>query len=108
MRKVYVVHWKPVEAAPLIARIRGLAGFAVNYCENANGPAVSQAIREFQPNVVVIDLSRLPSHGKEVAVWLRSRKATRHVPIVFTGGDPAKVVKLQEILPDAVFTEEAK
>jgi CheY-like chemotaxis protein len=107
MRKVHIVHWRPGEATQLVERVRA-AGFAVNYCEDPSGPAITQAVRDYQPDIVVIDLSRLPSHGKEVAVWLRGRKATRHIPIVFTGGDPAKVAKIQEILPDAVFTVESK
>jgi hypothetical protein len=107
MRKVYIVHWMPAEAPPLIERVRA-AGFAVNHSEDPGGPAVTQAIRDYAPDIVVIDLSRLPSHGKEIAVWLRGRKATRHVPIVFTGGEPAKTAKVKEILPDAVFTIESK
>ena len=37
-------------------------------------------LRSTPPDAVVIDLSRLPSHGREFAVALRGSKATRHVP----------------------------
>jgi Protein of unknown function (DUF3052) len=63
-----------------------------------------RGIRENLPDAVVIDLSRLPSHGREIAVWLRSTKRTRHVPIVFANGDGAKVAAIRELLPDAAFT----
>jgi hypothetical protein len=60
-------------------------------------------IRQSVPDVVIIDLSRLPSHGREVAVWLRGRKATRHVPLIFVDGEPEKVERVRELLPDALF-----
>ena len=104
--RIHIVHWRPNEAGPLLESVRK-AGFAVNYCETPEGSAVTSALRENVPDAVVIDLSRLPSHGREVAVWLRSRKGTRHVPLIFHGGDPAKVEKVRELLPDAVFTETA-
>jgi len=51
----------------------------------------------------VIDLSRLPSHGRAIATMLRQRKATRSIPIVFVEGDPEKVARIRETLPDAVY-----
>jgi hypothetical protein len=53
----------------------------------------------------VIDLTRLPSHGRGVAEMLRQQKATRFVPLLFVGGEPEKVARAREHLPDAVFCE---
>jgi CheY-like chemotaxis protein len=89
MPRVRVIHWRATEAAPLIEACRG-AGFEVEYLEG-NGSAVCRAIRTKPPDVVVIDLTRLPSHGREVAGWLRGRKSTRDIPVVFADGDPLKV-----------------
>jgi hypothetical protein len=61
--------------------------------------------RDKPPAVVVIDLDRLPSHGREVAVYLRQGKATRRIPIVFAGGVEEKVARIRAELPDAVFAE---
>jgi hypothetical protein len=52
----------------------------------------------------VIDLSRIPSHGREVAQSMRGTKATRHLPIVFVDGEPEKVKKTKQFIPDATFT----
>lgn len=52
----------------------------------------------------VIDLSRLPSHGRDVALAMREAKSTRHVPIVFVDGAPDKVARVRSSLPDATFT----
>ena len=56
------------------------------------------------PDAYLIDLSRLPSHGREVGMWLRINKDTRHVPLLFVDGDPAKVAQLETLLPDATYT----
>jgi hypothetical protein len=39
-----------------------------------------------------------------MALGLRKHKATRHVPLVFVGGDPKKVARVRELLPDAAYT----
>ncbi len=56
------------------------------------------------PAAVVIDLSRIPSQGRDVGLAIRKYKSTRHVPLVFVEGDPDKVKRIQELLPDAVYT----
>jgi hypothetical protein len=39
-----------------------------------------------------------------MGVQLRKQAATRHVPLVFVGGEPKKVDRIRELLPDAVYT----
>ncbi len=90
-QRVRVIHWRAAEAGPLIAACRG-AGFEVEYLDG-DGMAICRAIRATAPpDVVVIDVTRRPSHGKEVAMWLRGRKSTRDIPVVFADGDLLKVV----------------
>jgi CheY-like chemotaxis protein len=99
--RLTLVHWKPAEAGPLIERLRG-AGHEVRH-DGADGGVVYKAIRTWLPDVVVIDLSRLPSHGREIATALRGAKRTRQIPIVFVGGAPAKVETVRKDLPDAIY-----
>ena len=106
MPRVRVIHWKAAEAEPLIEACRS-AGFDVEYLEG-DGGAVCRAIRANPPDIIVIDLTRLPSHGKEIAVWLRGAKSTRDIPIVFVDGAPEKVAAIRELLPDATFCEPGK
>jgi len=103
MPVVRVIHWKEAEAGPLLAACRA-AGFETEYLEG-DGGAICRAIRTKPPDVIAIDLSRLPSHGREVAVWLRNQKGTRHIPIVFIGGDPVKTASVHALLPDAAYCE---
>ncbi len=35
---------------------------------------------------------------------IRAYRATRHVPLIFVGGDPEKVARIRKQLPDAVYT----
>lgn len=62
-------------------------------------------LRENPPAAFVIDLGRLPSHGREVAYALRQSKALRAIPIVFVAGAAAKVDAIATELPDATYTE---
>src|SRR5437667_8435499 len=86
------------------ARILKRAGVPVDASPLITGGGIGQ-FRASQPSAVLIDLDRLPSHGREVAVALRNSKSTRHIPIVFAGGLKEKVARIREELPDAFFTD---
>ena len=62
-------------------------------------------LRENPPALMLIDLDRLPSHGRAVAIMLRTSKSMRHIPIVFAGGVEEKVAVARTEVPDAVFTD---
>jgi|GEM_PF-3342040 len=100
MEKILLVHWNAEEAEERAQRLRG-AGFEATPCSSQGGEGFRE-LRASPPDAVVVDLSRLPSHGREVAAFLRRQKATRHVPIAFVGGAPEKVARVRELLPDAV------
>jgi CheY-like chemotaxis protein len=106
MSRLRVVHWKASESAALLSILRA-AGHTVDYVEKLH-PDAFRAIRQSPPDAVVIDLSRLPSHGREVATFLRGHKATRHVPILFVDGEPEKVEAIRKLLPDAVYAPAAR
>jgi hypothetical protein len=101
MARVRVVHWNATEAAPLLNTLHA-AGHQADYDESLH-PGGYRAIRDCPPDAIVIDLSRLPSHGREVATFFRGRKATQHIPIVFVNGAPEKVEAIRRVLPDAVY-----
>lgn len=85
------------------ARDLKAAGYLVD-ASPLNPSGLIRNFRENQPDAVIVDLDRLPSHGREVAVALRTSKATRHIPIVLAGGLKEKVVPIRRELPDAEFT----
>jgi CheY-like chemotaxis protein len=97
-----MVHWNEVEAAERAERLRSL-GYEVE-AEILEGPEGLKKLRENPPAAVVIDLGRIPSQGRDVAMALRSYRDTRAVPIVFVGGEPSKVDRVRALLPDAFYT----
>jgi hypothetical protein len=99
--RLRLIHWNAAEAAPLLEKLRA-AGYAVDYDEKLDY-RILRALRDSSPVAIVIDLSRRPSHGREVAVYLRGNKATRQIPLVFVDGAPEKVTAIREVLPDAVY-----
>ncbi len=102
MSAVYLIHWNAEEAEERAERLRA-AGYEVA-CEPFQGASTMRRLREDPPSAVVIDLSRLPSQGRDVALGIRATKSTRHFPIVFVDGDPEKVARFKKHLPDAVYT----
>lgn len=100
MTTVRLVHWNADEAMERIERLQR-AGFRVQFDEL--NPGNYRKIRQSSPDVMVIDLGRLPSHGREVARYFRDTKATSNLPVVFAGGADAKVERAREEFPDAEF-----
>jgi hypothetical protein len=95
-----MVHWKAEEAEERAERIRD-AGYEV--VSRPLNPARLRQLRDDPPLAVVIDLSRLPSQGRDLGLNIRKYKATRHVPLVFVEGETQKVARIKELLPDAVY-----
>lgn len=79
-------------------------GYRVDASSMRGSSAFITHFRDLNPAVALIDLDRLPSHGREIAITLRGSKTTRHIPIVFAGGAEEKVSRLLAELPDAEFT----
>jgi hypothetical protein len=102
MATIRLIHWNGPEGRERRLRLAGL-GHHVEF-DDVEGPGLGRILRRSLPDAYVIDLSRLPSGGRQVAMWLRSTKSTRHIPIVFVDGDPEKVRKIRELLPDATYT----
>jgi hypothetical protein len=102
MPRIRLVHWNAEEAAGRIATLES-AGYAVEH-ETRAGPPMLRSIRDDPPAAVAIDMTRIPSQGRDVGLALRHHGGTRHVPLVFVGGDPAKIERVKELLPDAVYT----
>lgn len=84
-----------------MAELRAL-GYEARWQEVAGGPAL-RALSAVPPAAFVIDLSRAPTKGAAVGVFLRQRKATRMAPVVFAGGSEEGVRRARQVLPDALY-----
>lgn len=74
MSRVQLVHWKEEEGRERARELRA-AGLRVEYEHDASDAL--RASKDEPPAAIVIDLTRLPSHGREMAWALRQSKKTR-------------------------------
>jgi hypothetical protein len=102
MHRVRLIHWSAAEAEERAGLLRA-AGWEVAH-EPLNPGSRLRDLRENPPSAVVIDLSRLPMQGRDVGVALRHYQTTRSIPLIYVAGDPGKVARVRESLPDAVYT----
>lgn len=101
MSRVRLVHWNAKEAATYLELLR-IAGHNVEYQDEFHS-GLMRLWRESPPDAFVIDLSRLPSQGREIAIALGQSPAMRCIPIVFCEGGEEKVSRIRAELPDAVY-----
>lgn len=102
MHRIRLIHWNAAEAAERAARLPA-DEFQVNHAQLDT--ASLRDLRANPPEALLIDLGRLPSHGRDVGVAMRQTRATRCIPLVFVDGDPAKVQRVRQLLPDAVYVD---
>jgi CheY-like chemotaxis protein len=101
MPRVRLFHWDADEAKKKAGQLRN-AGYVVSL-----GPFERDTLRQMKtkpPDAVIIDLSRLPSHGRDIAIAIRRYKRTRHVPLIFMDGEREKVDRIKCTLPDARYS----
>lgn len=99
---VCLVHWDEDEGLERRKQLEAF-GFEAVF-EFGGGTVILRQIRANPPDAVVLDLTRLPSHSREIARTLRGAKATRQLPLVFVDGEPEKVKATKALLPDATYT----
>jgi CheY-like chemotaxis protein len=102
MQQIKLIHWK-AEEVPSREEILQDAGYIVD-SQLDSGPKFLKQLVDNPPATIVIDLSRLPSQGRDLALMIRKRQGTRNIPIVFVGGKEAKVAQVRGLLPDATYT----
>jgi CheY-like chemotaxis protein len=99
---VRLIHWNAAESVERAERLRA-AGYKVVSDVPSAGGSFRRELQDHPPIAVVIDLSRLPMQGRDVAFGIRQLKALRTVPIVFVDGEPEKVARVRQALPDATY-----
>ena len=102
MKTVRLIHWNEDEGLERQRQLEAL-GFTTDF-DGRDFARALRVIRANPPDAIVIDLSRMPSHGREVGRVLRSAKTTRHIPLVFVDGEKEKVALTKALLPDARYT----
>jgi len=104
MKKIFFIHFHEAELKVKIQPLKQ-AGYKVDYHFSTESVA---DFRQDLPDVLVICLDRLPSHGRRYAEWLWEAKKLQHIPIIFCGGTPEKVLITKEELPKAIYCANEK
>lgn len=103
MTNILLVHWNEKEAKERSRALKTLGHKTRLLCDSEKPNLL--VIRESPPELFLIDLARLPSHGREIAGYFRRSKSTRSVPILFVGGDSERIASARKLIPDATFGE---
>ena len=104
MKRLFFIHFHEEELKEKIRPLKE-AGYKVDY--HFSTEAVAD-FRDNLPDVLVICLDRLPSHGRRYAEWLWEAKKRQKIPIIFCGGKPEKLITVKEKLPKAIFCSNEK
>jgi hypothetical protein len=98
MARLFYLHWNEKEARDRIKPLK-LAGHQIttlsDSTENINWKT--------KPELLIISLDRLPSHGKAVAAVFWEANNRRDIPIIFAGGGADKVKGVREKFPEAIY-----
>ncbi len=94
-RPLRVLGVSPTAPATWVARLAD-AGYAIDL-EPLTGPDDLKRMAQQPPRAVVIDLDRAPARGRDIALALRQRVATRRIPIVFVATDRAVFGRLRAL-----------
>ena len=96
MARVALIVWNEEECEENAAALRTLGHEVLGHF--AASSSMMKHLRAFEPEVMVIDLGRLPSHGIQVGL------AIRKIPIVFIEGEEEKTAKARAKVPAATYT----
>lgn len=86
-RRVWVLGTDPGRIAAAQAALTA-AGHQVQTADTMT--EIPPALKEFRPDLIVIDLQDQPERGRHIALQLRADRATRQLPIVLAGARPPK------------------
>jgi CheY-like chemotaxis protein len=81
-RRVWILGQDEARIARAVAAIEA-AGHRVRV--NEPGGELATVVREFRPDVIVVDMRDSPERGRHAAVQLRADRATRQIPVILTG-----------------------
>ncbi len=63
--------------------------------EKKDGALAYSKSREFMPEIIVVNYSEKPSHGRITAMKINERKITSKIPIYFVGGTESENEKIK-------------
>lgn len=99
MTRLFYLHWNEEELNQRLEALKDLPVEIISHWSGLTTPEWGEKV----PDIFVISLERLPSHGKEYASWLREAKKRKHIPLIFVDGKPEKVERIKAKFPDEIY-----
>ena len=99
MKKLFYVHWSEEE---LEERLKPLRKLPVEISSHWNKDELIK-FTESLPDIFVVSLDRLPSHGRQYVQWLWEAKKRQHIPVIFVDGKRDKIEEAKAKLPTALY-----
>lgn len=101
MKKLILFEWD-AERAGRRAEMLRKAGWVVEV-ESENGRRGCGMVLNEKPDVVLLDLTRKPSHSRATAEAIRGYKQGKGIPLIFLDGTVEEQRKTAEFVKGAVF-----
>lgn len=101
--RLFLFHWNKAEAEGHANDLRKL-GWEV-HLEWEDGARGGKAVKQDPPDAVIFYLTRLPSHSRATADYLRQTKSTRLIPLIFVGGEGEALEKTKQKIPSGIFIQ---
>jgi CheY-like chemotaxis protein len=104
--RLFLFQWEKISALQRAKLLRS-EGWTVSV-ESEDGARGGENVLQQQPDVVIFDLAKRPSHSRETAGGIRGYKAGRTLPMVFVDGTEEDIAKTKAKVSPAKFTTSAK
>lgn len=104
MTSIFYLHWNEQELVERLQPLQALGLTIYSHWSTETTARWGDAL----PDIFIISLDRLPSHGRQYAQWLWEAKKRQHIPLLFVDGKPDKVAATREKFPGAVFCTSAE
>lgn len=99
MAALFYIHFNEAE---LTNRLQELSGTGLQLSGHWSTEQVA-TFGDKLPDILIVSLDRLPSHGRQYVDWLWQANKRRHIPVIFVDGKPEKVETTKEKFPAAVY-----
>ena len=100
---LFYLHWNENELKERIADLKELRLKVQSHWSTEATAKFGDAL----PDIFIISLDRLPSHGRQYAEWLWEAKKRQHIPLIFVDGQPDKVEATKAKFPKAIYCTSA-
>jgi hypothetical protein len=101
--RVFYVHWDKEEALETVRVLRGEGHVVTYHWDSDTGDLTWKEFRSRPPDVLVVSLARLPSHGRRVAAVTKETKQLAEIPVVFLDGPREKLPPIKREFPRSHF-----